>query len=77
MGKDLLAWIAKGKAEESEDSEMPMRKPNLGEDKIEALAEECGVENPAALVKLIKAVVKHCGGEGEGKSDVKAALEAE
>jgi hypothetical protein len=62
MAKDLMDWAPKEApaASESEDEPEP-EKPDLGEKRLRYLAEETGVENPGALVKLVKACIKECG----------------
>ncbi|HKO86713.1 MAG TPA: hypothetical protein VJ140_19620 [Actinomycetota bacterium] len=53
--RDLMDYLAAEKHEEKEEAGPPAEKPDLASKRLMYLAEETGVSDPAALVKLVKA----------------------
>ncbi len=53
--RDLMDYLEEKKPPEEKEEEAPAEKPDLASKRLLYLAEETGVSDPAALVKLIKA----------------------
>lgn len=55
--RDLMDYLEQAKASggADEEAEAPAAKPDLAGKRLLYLAEQTGVEDPAALVKLVKA----------------------
>jgi hypothetical protein len=56
--RDLTDYLPAEKPEDEQEQKAPAAKPDLASKRLLYLAEETGVKDPAALVKLVKACCK-------------------